>query len=106
MAGTGEPGTGVDTGTVANNNVVTTDELHLDTEINRAFNVTSRSFQGAGEGPYYLWVTVLISCLLIVFKAQVKLFAVHNKDAPPQLVLPPATQQRQTTKENTCERLI
>ena len=74
-------------GTVANNNVVTTDELHLDTEINRAFNVTSRSFQGAGEGPYYLWVTVLIPCLLIVFKAQVKLFVVHNKDAPPQLVL-------------------
>ena len=52
-------------GTVANNNVVTTDELHLDTEINRAFNVTSRSFHSAGEGPYYLWVTVLMSTYCI-----------------------------------------
>ena len=56
MAGTGEPGTGVECGhwgQGANNNVVTTDELHLDTEINRAFNETLRSFQVPGDGPYY-----------------------------------------------------
>ena len=75
MAGTGEPGTGEECGhwgQGANNNVVTTDELHLDTEINRAFNETLRSFQVPGDGPYYdLWVSIPISrlhCLLTMFK--------------------------------------